>query len=116
MGFFAYFLCLLSISEHTLFLLFIAISYLYKLTKQSQANVKYNEKESRKVVKERKLATSSPMGHILTGLASSSVSSTKKHATTSAASAAAIAALVCVTRVLSIKRTPLKPLHNVSAC
>lgn len=55
------------------------------------------------------------MGHILTGSASSSVSSTKKHATTSAASAAATAALVWVTRVLSIKRTPPKALHNVSA-
>lgn len=81
----------------------------------SQENVKYNEKESGKVIKQRKLATSFPMGHILTGSASSSVSSTKKHATTSAASAAAISALVCVTRVLSIKRTPPKALHNVNA-
>lgn len=64
--------------------------------------------------RERKLATSSPVGHILTGSASSSVSSTKKPATTSAASAAVIAALVCVTRVLSIKRTPPKALRNVS--
>jgi len=55
------------------------------------------------------------MGHILTGSASSSLSFTKNHATTSAASAAAISALVCVTRVLSVKRTPPQALHNVSA-
>lgn len=80
----------------------------------SQENVKCNEKERGKDIKERKLARSCPVGHILTGSASSYVSSTKQQATTSAASAAAIAALVCVTRVLAIKRTPPKAPHNVS--
>lgn len=45
-----------------------------KLSLRKTSNIMKKKEEN---IKEKKLATSSPMGHILTGLASSSVSSTK---------------------------------------